>query len=83
MSYTSAAALAQDLLFLFLLVVTPIWDYRDTCRLKQSPSSAGKIRHYKTLCAWLWTSTALALLAVGFRPLFSISPAPDEASWLF
>lgn len=83
MSYTSAAALAQDLLFLFLLVVTPIWDYRDTRRLKQSPSSAGKIRHYKTLCAWLWTSTALALLAVGFRPLFSISPAPDEASWLF
>ncbi len=83
MSYPHTAALAQDLLFLFLLVVTPLWDYRDTRRLKQSPSSAGKIRYYKTLCAWLWTATTVALLAVGFRPLFTISPAPDEASWLF
>jgi membrane protease YdiL (CAAX protease family) len=83
MSHTSAAALAQDLLFLFLLVVTPLWDYRGTRRLKQSPSLAGKIRHYKMLCAWLWTATVVALLAVGFHPLFTISPAPDEASWLF
>lgn len=83
MSYPSATALTQDLLFLFLLVVAPLWDYRDTRRLKQSPNPAGKIRHYKTLCAWLWTATVVALLAVGFRPLFTISPAPDEASWLF
>jgi uncharacterized protein len=82
MSYPHAAALAQDLLFLFLLVVAPVWDYRDTRRLKQSPSSAGKIRYYKTLCAWLWTATAAALLSVGFCPLFTVNPAPDEASWL-
>jgi uncharacterized protein len=83
MPYTSAAALTQDLLFLFLLVVAPLWDYRGTKRLKQNPSSAGRIHHYKTLCAWLWTATVVALLAVGFRPLFTISPAADEASWLF
>ena len=83
MSHTSAVALTQDLLLLFLVVVTPLWDYRDTRRLKQRPNSAGKIRYYKTLCGWLWTATAVALLAVGFRPLFTIRPAPDEASWLF
>jgi membrane protease YdiL (CAAX protease family) len=83
MPYASAATLTQDLLFLFLLVVAPLWDYRGTRRLKQSPSSAGKIRHYKTLCTWLWTAAAVPLLAVGFRPLFTIGPAADEASWLF
>src|ERR1700685_1198541 len=83
MSYPHTAALAQDLLFLFLLVVAPLWDYRDTRRLRQSPSSAGKIRYYKTLCAWLWTATVVALLAADFHPLFTISPTPDEASWLF
>ncbi|MGA8229944.1 MAG: CPBP family intramembrane glutamic endopeptidase [Candidatus Acidiferrales bacterium] len=83
MSYPHIAALGQDLLFLFLLVVAPLWDYRDTRRLKQSPNSAGKILYYKTLCAWQWTATAVALLAVGVRPLFTISRAPDEASWLF
>jgi membrane protease YdiL (CAAX protease family) len=32
---------------------------------------------------WLWTAALVALLAVGFRLLFTISPVPDEASWLF
>jgi membrane protease YdiL (CAAX protease family) len=83
MPHTSAVALTQDLLFLFLLVVAPLWDYRDTKRLMSNASSAGKIRHYKTLCVWLWTAALVALLAVGFRLLFTISPVPDEASWLF
>ncbi|MGA7078041.1 MAG: hypothetical protein WBQ43_22825 [Terriglobales bacterium] len=80
MPYTSAAALTQDLLFLFLLVVAPLWDYHDTKRLKRNPSSAGKIRHYKTLCAWFWTATVVALLAVA-KPCFerkSKSQAPSS-----
>jgi membrane protease YdiL (CAAX protease family) len=75
--------LVQHLLFLFLLIVAPIWDFYDTSRLKKNPSSAGKIRYYKTLSAWLWISSVVACLAVGLHPLFIINPAPGEASWLF
>lgn len=83
MSHPHVAALVQGLLFLFLLAFAPLWDYRDTRRLKLNPSSAGKIRYYQTLCAWLWIGPAVALLSAGFRPLLTIGPAPDEASWLF
>jgi len=74
--------LVQHLLFLFLLVIAPAWDFWDTQRLKRNPSSAGKIRYYKTLCAWLWIATVIACLTVGLRPLFTIYPAPDEIPWL-
>jgi membrane protease YdiL (CAAX protease family) len=80
---TTASIAVQHLLFLFLLVIAPVWDFYDTSRLKRSPSSAGKIRYYKTLCAWLWIASGVAYLAVGFRPLLTISPAPGEVSWLF
>lgn len=82
MIHISIATLVQHLLFLFLAVVAPAWDYRDTRRLKQSPSSAGKIRYYKTLAAWLWIASLVACLSVGFRPLVTISPAPGDISWL-
>jgi len=78
----SAGTLVQHLLFLFLLVVAPAWDFYDTSRLKKNPSSAGKIRYYKTLMAWLWTSAIVACLAVGLRPLLTINPAPGEIPWL-
>lgn len=79
----SVATLVQHLLFFFLAVVAPAWDYHDTRRLKQNPSSAGKIRYYKTVSAWLWIASIVACLSVGFWPLFTISPAPGEISWLF
>ncbi len=78
----SAGTLVQHLLFLFLLVVAPAWDFYHTSRLKKNPSSAGKIRYYKTLMAWLWTSAIVACLAVGLRPLLTINPAPGEIPWL-
>ena len=78
----SVATLMQHLLFLFLLVVAPIWDLYDTRKLKRNPSSKHKIRYYKTICAWLWIASALAVVAIGFRPLFTISPSPAEISWL-
>ncbi len=79
---TSAPTLGQHLLFFFLLVVAPAWDFYDTRRLKKNPGSPQKIHYYKTLAAWLWISTVIACLAVGFRPLFTISPAPGEIPWL-
>jgi uncharacterized protein len=78
----SVATLMQHLLFLFLLVVAPIWDLYDTRKLKRNPSSEQKIRYYKTICTWLWIASALAVVAIGFRPLFTISPSPGEISWL-
>src|SRR6266481_8976170 len=74
----SVEALMQHLLFLFLLVVAPIWDLYDTRKLKRNPSSEQKIRYYKTLCTWLWIASALAVVAIGFRPLITISPTPGE-----
>jgi len=78
----SVAMPMQHLLLLFLLVVAPIWDLYDTAKLKRNPSSEQKIRYYKTMCTWLWIATALAVVAIGFRPLFTISPSPGEISWL-
>ena len=70
----SLATVVQHLLFFFLVVVTPIWDYYDTRRLKQNPESGRKLRYYRTLMAWLWIASLLACLAVGFRALFTIEP---------
>jgi len=78
----AVVTLMQHLLFLFLLVVAPIWDLYDTRKLKRNPSSEQKIRYYKTLCTWLWIASALAVVTIGFRPLFTISPSPGEISWL-
>lgn len=69
-------------LFLFLLVVAPAWDYYDTRRVKRNPTSPEKIRYYKTLCAWLWAASIVAIVAVGWRPLSTIHPAPQDMGWL-
>jgi len=78
----TAATLMQHLLFLFFLVVAPTWDLYATPKLKRNPTSENKIRYYKAICIPLWIAGALALIAVGFGPLFSISPSPGEISWL-
>ncbi len=78
----SLATLMPHLLFLFLLVVAPIWDLYATPKLKRNPSSENKVRYYKTICTGLWIASALAVVAIGFRPLFTISPSPGEISWL-
>jgi len=78
--HLSLTTTVQHLLFVFLLVIAPVWDYWDTQRLKRSPSSAGKIRYYKTLCSWLWVGSAIAALIVGWR-VFTIRAAPAEIPW--
>ena len=72
----------QHALFLFLLVVAPIWDLYAIPKLKRNLSSEYKIRYYKLLCAWMWIASAVAVVAIGFRPLFTINPPPGEISWL-
>lgn len=78
----SIMTLLQHLLFLFLLVIAPAWDYYDTRRLKQNPTSPARVRYYATLCAWLWGAALVACLVVGWRSLAMVSPAPQEMSWL-
>lgn len=75
--------IVQHLLFLFLLVAAPAWDYYDTLRLKRDPTSANRIRYYRTLCTWLWIATLVACVAVGWRSIFNIEHGAGEASWLF
>jgi len=78
----SVATPLRHLLFLFLLVVAPIWDLYATPKLKRNPTSEKKIRYYETICSWLWIASALAIVAIGFRPLFTISPSAGEIPWL-
>lgn len=80
--HLSLSTLVQHLLFLFLLAIVPVWDFWDTQRLKRNPSSAGKLRYYKTLCAWLWIASVVAVLVVGARSLLAIEPGPQEIPWL-
>ena len=79
----SITTLLQHLLFLFLLLIAPAWDYYDTRRLKRNSTSSAKIRYYATLCTWLWGSTILAFVIVGWRSLAIINPSPEEMGWLF
>ncbi len=78
----SLTTLLQHLLFIFLLVIAPAWDYYDTRRLKRNPSSEAKTRYYATLCTWLWSAAIVACLVVGWPALAIVSPTPQEMGWL-
>ena len=73
----------QHLLFVFLTIAAPAWDFYETRRLKRNPGSAQKIGYYKILCAWLWIASFIAVATVGFREVSTIVPLPDDAAWLF
>src|SRR3979411_2681913 len=57
----------QHLLFAFLAIALPAWDFYATRRLKKNPGSAQKIGYYKTLCALLWIASVVAVATVGIR----------------
>ncbi len=71
------------LLSAFLATIAPAWDFYATRRLKKNPGSVQKIGYYRTLCAWLWIASFIAVATVGFRDVFTIAPMPDDAVWLF
>lgn len=72
----------RHLLFAFLTIVAPAWDFRATRRLKKNPGSVQKIAYYKILCAWMWIASSVAVASVGFRNASTIAPTQDEAVWL-
>ena len=69
------------MIFVFLLVVAPAWDYYDTRRLKKNPASDNKLRYYKTLCLWLWIAAIVACVSPGWRRVSTF--ARTEAEWIF
>ena len=71
------------LLFAFLAIVAPAWDFYATRRLRENPGSVQKIGYYRTLCTWLWVASFVAVASVGFREVFTIAPTPNDAAWLF
>jgi uncharacterized protein len=75
--------LIEHLLFAFLAMAAPAWDFYATQRLKKNPGSPQKIGYYRTLCAWLWIASIAAVASVGYREVFTIAPAPEDAAWLF
>lgn len=83
MFYLVRHLVLQHLLFAFLTIATPVWDFYSTRRLKKNPGSAQKIGYYKSLCALLWIASFVAVASVGFREVFTITPLPNDAAWLF
>jgi uncharacterized protein len=81
--HLSLTTLAQHALCAFLVVFTPAWDYYDTRRLKRAPSSANRIRYYRTTCFWLWVCAMVAVALVKSRSIFFVAPPAYEAAWLF
>ena len=73
----------QHLLFAFLAIALPAWDFYATPRLKKNPGSAQKIGHYKTLCALLWIASIVAVATAGIHGVFTMAPMRDDAGWLF
>ena len=71
------------LLFAFLTIAAPAWDFYATRRLRKNPGSVQKIAYYKTVCAWMWIASLVAVASVGFRNVSTIAPAPGDAFWLF
>jgi hypothetical protein len=62
----SLATLMQHLLFLFLLVVPPIWDLHDTRKLKRNPSSEQIMAALKSFSHFFpatWPSEAFPIKA--------------------
>jgi hypothetical protein len=82
-AHVSLTTLVQHLLFIFLLLIAPAWDYYDTARLKRNPDSAHRVRYYLTVVSWLWIAAIVACMSAGPLSIFSIAPAPPEAPWLY
>ncbi len=82
-SLLAGSAMLQHLLFAFLAIAVPAWDFYATRRLKKNPGSVQKIGYYKTLCALLWITSFVAVAAVGFHSVFTLASIPDDAAWLF
>ncbi|MDB4950568.1 MAG: hypothetical protein JWM27_3217 [Gemmatimonadetes bacterium] len=65
------AAVLHALLVLFLVFVFPLWDRRETARLKASTHPGARLRGYRQTIAWQLVATGMLLLTVPVRLLFT------------
>jgi len=70
------------LILAVLVVVLPLWDRKETRRLKTSADPRARIQSYQKILAYLWAMTLVLLATVPFRELFTAPPLPGKlGSW--
>jgi uncharacterized protein len=63
---------ATNVLFVvFLIVGLPLWDRRETRRLRENPTSAVRIQSYHKTIGWLWLATLYLVLTNPLARLFT------------
>lgn len=72
------ATVLHLLLVAFLVVVFPVWDRRETRRLKTSRDPRVRLRSYQKTIAWQIAASALLLATVPWRALFTAPVTPRE-----
>ncbi|HZQ24934.1 MAG TPA: CPBP family intramembrane glutamic endopeptidase [Terriglobales bacterium] len=78
-----------NLLAVWLIFVSPVWDWWDTRALKAAPTSKARLRYYAQTIAILALSATTACVTVGFNALFTAKgvgihePLLEGRSWLW
>ncbi len=72
----------SHLLVLFLIVVTPLWDWYEIPRLKASTDPGKKIKFYGKIVVASWLCAFVAAFTAGLTTVFKIHKAPGEGAWL-
>jgi len=80
--HMTALVMAQHLLALILIAIAPIVDHYDIKKLKAGTDPKRKWHYYRKTIVALWVLAAVACVAVGFRPLFTINARAEGVSWL-
>jgi membrane protease YdiL (CAAX protease family) len=74
--------LVRHLLALLLIVIVPIWDRVETRRLKTSRDPRVKVQSYWITMGWLWVCSAIAVVTVGWPPLYTASAYRGTVAWI-
>jgi uncharacterized protein len=74
--------MVQHLLVLFLIVVTPLWDWYEIPRLKASTEPGKKVRFYRKIVIASWICAAVATLTIGLVKVCTVHKTAGEIAWL-
>ncbi len=66
------------LLLITLVVVLPLYDRRETRRLKTSADPRARVQSYRKIVVYLWAMTLVVLATVPFGELFTAPPLPGS-----
>lgn len=77
-----ASAIVTNLLALFLVVVSPVWDFFETRTLRAHPSGAARLHYYRQTAVWLWSAAGVACWAQGFSNLVTLRGLGIGTVWL-